>query len=374
MGISFDSAEKWARFTCSSQYDIELGTKKFEDLKRYLSESITTPNIPGAVLLIAQQGSIKFHQAFGKRRLEPYLEEMTLDTVFDLASLTKVVATWPTIMSLLDRGLINLYKPIQCYLDIPSKCQASQITIAHLLTHTSGLPESTFVRQYGTEKEEIIQGICREPLQNEIGKKVVYSNRGFILLGEIIERVSGSGLNQYVDKYIWHPLGIRDTYFNPKPDLLPRIAPTEYRSEIGSCQHGEVHDENAAWLGGVAGHAGVFSTSCDLAAFSAMILSGGKCNGHRILSEEAITRSFCNHTRNLNEARGYAWTLQEAMNGQRVTFQVYAHLGFTGTAIWLIPALDMFVILLTNRVHPSRNNQSGIKQLREQVLYKCLSW
>ncbi|MGB0388445.1 MAG: serine hydrolase domain-containing protein [Ardenticatenaceae bacterium] len=376
--MSIDKQERWEYFEPAVNVVPSSGLEdrllsEMSEMKGYLSEVSAEGGIPGAVLLIAREGQLILHEAFGQRQLVPNMEPMTSDTIFDLASLTKIVATWPAVFTLIDEGRLELHQPVKHYLDLPATCPAAEITIAHLLTHTSGLPTWTYLRQYGAQKKAIMSGICSAPLQDEIGKQVLYSDRGFLLLAYIVEVVSGKSLSQHVYEQIWQPLGMKDTFFNPPRDLRPRIAPTEYRQELNACQRGSVHDENAAWLGGVAGNAGVFSTSRDLASFCAMIMAGGKSHGRVILSPDAISSSLCNHTPGLNQSRGYAWVVSQKKSREQKKIEIYSHLGFTGTAIWLIPALDMFVLLLTNRVHPSRQDSSTIQQVRQEIIRRSIS-
>ncbi|MES2462007.1 MAG: serine hydrolase domain-containing protein [Armatimonadota bacterium] len=342
-------------------------------MRSNLQEVVDESLIPGAVILIAKQGEIILHEAVGKRQQVPKDIGMTRDTIFDLASLTKVIATWPAICRLLASDILRLEGRVADYIDGTSMSPAAQVSIRQLLTHTAGLPASTFVQQFGSSNQAIVSGICSSPLEYEPGKRVVYSNRGFILLGAIIEAVSKQTLDQYVFEQIWRPAGMTETCFNPHPSFFHRVAPTEYRAALNACQLGIVHDENAAWMGGVAGHAGVFSTSQDLAAFCAMIMAGGIRKDGAVLENQIIQNSLCNQTEGLSESRGYAWVAAEETSSRGTTLAVYGHKGYTGTAIWLVPSLDMFVILLTNRVHPSRDNSAGIQQLRTEVLRASLA-
>lgn len=372
--MPIDKQEKWQYFRAPGGGVPHKGLDDTPlcEMKQYLSEVTAEGRLPGAVLLIAREGQVILHDAFGQRQLVPNIEPMTTDTIFDLASLTKIVATWSAVFTLIEQGELDGSQPIKHYLDMPATCPAAEVTIADLLTHTSGLPSSTYLRQYGRQKRAIMRGICYAPLQDEIGKQVIYSDRGFILLAELVEVVSGKRFSQYVYDHVWQPLGMKETFFNPPPHLHPRIAATEYRPQLRACQRGSVHDENATWLGGVAGNAGVFSTSHDLVLFCAMVMAGGKSHGRIILSPDAIRKSLCNHTQGLNESRGYAWAVSQKNSRGQKRVEVYSHLGFTGTAIWLIPALDMFVILLTNRVYPSRQDSSTIEEVRREIIERSI--
>lgn len=338
------------------------------DIRSYLLDAIKFDLIPGAVLCIGYKGSIIMHEAFGRKQVVFEEQPMEVNTIFDIASLTKIIATWASIMKLATEGKLQIFKPIKYYLDICKNLQIGDATLANLLTHTAGLPERTYLKKYGFSYNKIIEGICKEPLVYNIGTNVLYCDRGFILLGKIIEVVSGQTIDCYVKKYIWEPLGMSDTCFNPPLEIYSRVAPTEYRNEIGKCQKGTVHDENAAWLGGIAGHAGVFSTSKDLASFCAMILGDGLYNGMQIIDSELIHTSLNNQTEALNSTRGYGWVQYEE---RPYSSKIFGHLGFTGTSMWLDRNNDIFVILLTNRVHPDRQKYTTIKQVRAEVRRRC---
>lgn len=312
------------------------------NLREELVHATEKALIPGCVIVLAEKGEIKWAEAFGSRQIQPTKEKMTLDTIFDLASLTKVVATLPAILHLIDQGLLSLESTLKEYFHESIDIQSGDITIANLLTHTSGLSARTYLKQYGVSKKEMIKGILNSPLEHKIGSNVSYSNRGFILLGEIIEKISGESLFEYVQKNIWDKMGMRETVFTPhNEDYLLRVAPTEYREEIQSCLKGSVHDENAAILGGVAGHAGVFSTANDLVQFCNMMMSKGYYKGLKILKEHLVTQSLLNHTSHLNETRGLGWDFFSTDLREN---EIIGHLGFTGTSIWLDPEKEVYCI------------------------------
>ena len=350
-----------------------LSTRSKSNLRNLhdeLQDAVEKSHIPGCVIVVAEKGEIKWAEAFGSRQLHPTLEEMTLHTVFDLASLTKVIATLPAILHMIDEGLLSLDSCLKEYFEELGDSPIGDITIAHLLTHTSGLPARTFLRQYGESKNEMITGILTCPLDHEIGTTVSYSNRGFILLGEVVEKISGMSLLEYVQTHIWNSLEMHETLFAPSHhDYLLRVAPTEYREDIRSCLKGTVHDENAASLGGIAGHAGVFSTANDLVHFCEMMMNKGTYKGKRIVSEQLIIQSMHNHTKRLNEARGLGWDFFST--GLREN-EILGHLGFTGTSIWLDPIKERYCIFLTNRVHPSRESLR-IRTIRLTVLDKVFN-
>ncbi|NGP45524.1 beta-lactamase family protein [Bacillaceae bacterium SIJ1] len=340
---------------------------RVRNIHKYLLDVTSKGQIPGAVIVIADEDTI-YADAYGYRRIQPNKERMTMDTVFDLASLTKVVATLPAILLMIDKGIIDLHGFLSRYIEVENTSPLKKVTIFHLLTHTSGLSGSTYVRQYGKARQEMIEGVFKSPLENEPGSSVVYSNRGYIVLGELVRHVSEKPINQIVKKHIWEPIGMSDTCYNPAAEAyLKRVAPTEYKEELGKCLLGTVHDENAYLLGGVTGHSGVFSTAYDLIKFCKLIMSGGSFNGKQILSEELVKLSMVNHTSHLNEPRGLGWDFFSRLNRADA---ILGHLGFTGTSIWFDPANKTSCILLTNRIHPSRHNQH-IKQVRRDVM-ACL--
>lgn len=231
------------------------------------------------------------------------------------------------------------------------------ITIWNLLTHTSGLSETTFLKQYGNDKREIILKLLAENTKYPKETQVVYSNKGFFVLGDIIEVVTGQTLEHYVSQKIWKPLGMNHTCYNPTE--AENIAATEYIKEKRLVKRGIVHDENAEFIGGVSGHAGVFSNIQDLTRFCEMIVS--KDSG--LLQQSIIKESFKNHTIGMNENRGLAWKLNYDIIYRNY---VVEHLGYTGTSIWIDPVEGMYVILLTNRVHPTREN-ANIQNIRKNI-------
>ncbi|MEO4055159.1 serine hydrolase domain-containing protein [Solibacillus sp. CAU 1738] len=336
-----------------------------KNLRDELRNSTKKALIPGCVIVLAEKGEIKWAEAFGSRQIQPTQEKMTLDTIFDLASLTKVVATLPAILHLIDQGILSLQSCLKEFYPESEDGPLGNVTIAQLLTHTSGLSARTYLKQYGESKNEMIKGILQSPLENANGSMVSYSNRGFILLGEIVEKISGESLYDYVQKHIWNKIDMHETMFTPhNQDYLLRVAPTEFREEIQACLKGTVHDENASILGGIAGHAGVFSTANDLVQFCNMIMSKGFYKGQKILNEQLIANSMINHTSHLNEPRGLGWDFFSTDVRENA---IIGHLGFTGTSLWFDPLKEIYCIFLTNRIHPSRE-ALFIRSIRSSIL------
>ncbi|HEU0163963.1 MAG TPA: serine hydrolase domain-containing protein, partial [Thermomicrobiales bacterium] len=306
--------------------------------------------------------------AFGYRQVIPAREPMSVDTIFDLASLTKVVATLPAILHLVQTRVFSLDDPLKRHLPIPATHPLGDATIEQLLTHSAGLPPRTSLNQYGHARRDMLRGLLDSPLDAPPGANVIYSNRGFLILGLLIESVSSLSLDRYVSKHVWTPLGMHETWFSPPEAVFSRVAPTEFRERLGSCQRGTVHDENAALLGGVAGHAGVFSTARDLARFCAVIMASVRQASPPILDPELVRLSLRDHTPTLNESRGLGWEIETGEDAEEL---IFSHLGFTGTSIHLNPARDMFVLLLANRVHPTRDDPDSIREIRREVARLC---
>jgi uncharacterized protein YbbC (DUF1343 family)/CubicO group peptidase (beta-lactamase class C family) len=354
-----------------------------------VSESIARHELPGAVVLAAYRGKVIFRKAYGNRAVEPFAEPMTVDTVFDVASLTKTVATATSVMILIEEGKLLLSDPVVKHIPefAPEGGDRAKVTIEHLLTHRAGLPPDDPLDLYTGTPDEIFARKYQQPLKSAPGLQFVYSDVGYEVLGELVRRVSGERLDRFAEEHIFRPLGMKDTGFRPlrsplTPNPLPggegvggggalrrdltRFAPTERRGD--HWMRGEVHDPRAYALGGVAGHAGLFSTAADLAKFCRMILDGGKLHGARILSPsgaEAMTRPrFYGDA----DVRGLGWDVATAYSKNRGDlFPVgsIGHTGFTGTSLWIDPSSESFVVFLSNRVHP--DGKGDVLRLRALV-------
>jgi uncharacterized protein YbbC (DUF1343 family) len=356
-------------------------------------ESIARKDTPGAVVLVARKGRVVYRKAFGDRAIEPTREPMTVDTIFDLASLTKIVATTTSMMILVERGKVSLADPVALYIPEFGKFGKERITIEQLMTHRAGLPPDNEIADYVGKTIDPIQKICELRLSYEPGTRFVYSDVGFIVAAEIVRRVSGERIDSFAQNNIFSPLGLQDThFFTPKVleilggelellkflvftekepafksnNVLLRIAPTENRE--GRWMRGEVHDPRAYEMGGVAGHAGLFSTADDLAIFCQMILNKGEYNGVRILAPYSVDRMVSAQTLPTSQMRGIGWDVNTSYSSNRgdlFPVGTFGHTGFTGTSIWLDPASETFVVLLTNRVHP--NGKGDVTRLRSAV-------
>lgn len=329
-----------------------------------LQSGIEQRAMPGAVLAVAQQGKLIAHKALGRFTYEIDSSHVTQETIYDLASLTKVLATTAVCMLLYSRGLLRLEQRVAEILpdfgeDDPRK---RKITLGMLLTHSSGLPAYIKLFETARNRQELLQHAAAVALAREPGAHAEYSDIGFILLGEALERITGEPLDEFCRREIFGPLGIRTITFNPGADLLARIPPTEndknFRHRV---IRGEVNDENASVMGGVAGHAGLFSTVLDVALFGECMLRGGAP-----LLDLHTVEVF---TRRQAAADGASWALGwdkpslPSQSGRYFSPKSYGHLGFTGTSLWIDPERQLSVTLLTNRTWPDRSAQ-GIKQIR----------
>src|SRR5437667_4175399 len=329
---------------------------------------------PGATLAIGYRGKVSL-RSFGKFAYDAKASDVAINTMYDIASLTKVVATTTIVAKLVEGDLpvpLDLDANIERYLPEwasgPQPEWRHRVTVRHLLTHTSGLPPFKEYWRASKTKQDTLDKIFAEPLDYEPGTKEVYSDLGIILMAEIIERLTGKPLDVLAREYVFSPLGMSSTMYRPAKKLWPTIAPTEidnqYRHRL---IQGEVHDENAAAVGGVSGHAGVFSTAPDLASFCQMLLNGGVYAHQRIL-RRATVMQFTTPQQLSGGMRTLGWAVPTpgGLAGHYFSEHSFGHTGFTGTSIWVDPDQQLFVVFLTNRVHPTRENQK-IQQVRRDV-------
>ena len=363
---------------------VSVSPKHLARMDAVIAESIAKRELPGAVVLVGRKGRIVWEKAYGARVLEPLREQMTTDTIFDLASLTKVIATATSIMILVERGKVRLSDPLSKFIPEVKGEGRERITIEYLLTHRSGYAPDFDLRERWTGYDEAIKRLMIEPLRNAPGTKFVYSDIGYIALGEVVHRVAGSPLDQFARQNIFIPLGMHSTGFRPARSLVKRIAPTEKRrgqlsylgdsaGDIGAegekWLRGEVHDPTSFRMSGVAGHAGLFSTARDISIYCQMILNKGTSRGARILSPTSIATMI--RPRIVAEngwSRGLGWDINTNFStnrGDAFPLGSFGHTGFTGTSIWIDPATDMFVVFLSNRVHP--NGKGDVAALRGKV-------
>jgi uncharacterized protein YbbC (DUF1343 family)/CubicO group peptidase (beta-lactamase class C family) len=357
---------------------VSMSSARLAQMDAVIAEEIANKRLPGAVVLVGRKGRVVWRKAYGSRVVEPAREPMTLDTIFDLASLTKVVATATSIMILMERGKLRLNDPVSLYIPELKGEGRDRITIEQLLTHVSGYAPDFDLRDRWTGYDEAIKRLIKEPLRNAAGSRFTYSDIGFIALGEVVARAGGMPLDQFAQKNIFRPLGMNNTGFRPSPALVARIAPTEKRrgqmsylgdsaTNVGSegevWLRGQVHDPTSYRMNGVAGHAGLFSTANDLAIYCQMILNHGSYHGVRILAP--LTVSEMTRPRVVSSSggtRGLGWdmnTTYSTNRGDLFPLGSFGHTGFTGTSMWIDPASDMFVVFLSNRVHPDGKGDVG---------------
>jgi len=329
-------------------------------------DSVAASEVPGAVLLVGQGDQILHRKVLGWRATVPHPELMTADTIFDIASLTKVVATTPSILRLWEMGKVDLNAPLGHYLKEFNTAAFQDVTVARLLTHSAGMPDLPSREAMAKGFPEAARLQAKAGLAVAPGTTFLYSDTGFILLGELVRRVSGEPLDRFAQRNFYTPLGMRDTAFAPPQSWVKRIAPTEVVNAHGPLR-GVVHDGNARLLHGVAGHAGVFSTATDLSRYVRMLLSGGALGGKRYLKEATVRAMFSPHV--IGEStRGLGWDIASPYSrtlGAYFPMGSVGHTGFTGTAVWMDPPSQVYMILLTNRVHPY--GKGDVAELRRRI-------
>ncbi len=381
---------------------VGMSGARLAQLDEVVNAAIQRKETPGAVVLVGRKGKVVYRKAFGNRALEPEREAMTLETIFDLASLTKVVATATSIMILVEQGKVRLADPVWRYIPEFNQAGKASVTVEQLLTHRAGFVPDNSIHDYQEGAERAMQRIYELPPDYEPGTRFVYSDVGYIVAAEIVRRVTGMPLNDFARRNIFEPLGMKDASYRilleqgqsaasfhsvghrsvsakigtmktlEKAATVNRIAPTEKRTgrkgDNQAFMRGEVHDPRAYLLGGVSGHAGLFSTADDLAIYCQMILNGGTYNGVRILSPYSVERMTMPRGVPRNEMRGIGWDVGSAFSANRgdlFPLGTFGHTGFTGTSIWIDPASQTFVVFLSNRVHP--NGKGDVARLRSFV-------
>lgn len=333
-----------------------------------LTNEVEQQRIPSAVAVVGRNGKIIGAHSVGYAVMVANIQrEAHTETLYDCASLTKVVVTLPLILKLVEKGLLDLDERVSFYIPQFSEGEKTSITLKHLLTHTSGLKSGLQEDLSSKSPEEVKRDIYSVQLDYKPGTRVVYSDLGFIILGEIISKVLNESLEQTAKETIFEPLGMANSLYNPQREMQKRIAATEFRESLGDFQWGQVHDETASALGGVSGNAGLFATAGDLARYAQMWLNQGHFKGSFIFSPLTLRLALRNHTPSLHGNRGLGWVLKNDsfdVSGHLFTSNAYGHTGFTGTSLWMDPETELFVVLLTNRVHFGRNR--SINQLRKK--------
>jgi CubicO group peptidase (beta-lactamase class C family) len=332
---------------------VGMSAIRLASIDRIVARGIKAGGYPGASVVVGRKGYAIFQKGFGKLGWTTSSPRVSSDkSIYDLASLTKVVGTTTAAMVLFDQGRLDLDAPVNTYLPAFSGGWKDSITVRHLLTHRSGLPAGRDLWRVARTADEARAAVLSTNLECRPGQCYIYSDLGADVLGFVIEAVAGESLDVFLNEKVFEPLGMTDTFFRPADSLSYRIAPTEIAPPRGYPLKGEVHDENAYALGGVAGHAGLFSTAADLSIFAQMMLNGGEYNGVRILSDSAV--ALFTHRAAGTRALGWDTADGDGGAGKFLDSRAYGHTGYTGTSIWIDPERQMFVLLLTNRVHAAR--------------------
>jgi uncharacterized protein YbbC (DUF1343 family)/CubicO group peptidase (beta-lactamase class C family) len=347
---------------CADSIDRE----RLKSIDTAADAAIKRGDCPGAVVLVVHNDEVIFRKAYGQRVLQPEKMPMTADAVFDMASLTKPIATATSAMVLIEQGKLRLSEKIATYWPEFAANKKGDVTVEHLLVHTSGLTADNALADYKDGKAESLKRIANLSLEAEPGTRFRYSDVGFIVLGELVERLSGKSLDEFARANVFEPLAMKDSGFLPKDALKDRIAPTAQRD--GKWIVGNVHDPRSHAMGGVAGHAGLFSTADDLARYARMILNGGELDGKRILSPLGV-RLMTTPVPVPGGLRSRGWDVDTSYSAPRGELfprgDGFGHTGFTGTSIWIDPPSKTAVIVLSNRVHISERVQ--VTALRREI-------
>ena len=332
---------------------VGMSAERLRSIDRVIQRGVKAGGYPGAAVVVGRRGAAVWQKGYGKLDWVNSSGSVSTDsTLYDIASLTKVVGTTTAMMILYDEGKLRLEDPVSMYLPAFSGGWRDSVTLRHLLTHRSGLPAGRDIWRVAMGPQHARQVVLESQLICKPGDCYVYSDLGADLLGMTVEAVSGKALDVFLQERVFAPLHMVSTMFRPADSLRARIAPTEVTPPRGYPIRGEVHDENAYALGGVAGHAGLFSTASDLAVFAQMMLNHGELNGVRIVSDSAVTL----FTHRAAGSRALGWDTCDGNGGcgSYLSANAYGHTGFTGTSMWIDPDRELFVILLTNRVHAAR--------------------
>ncbi|HEU4878250.1 MAG TPA: serine hydrolase [Gemmatimonadaceae bacterium] len=332
---------------------VGMSASRLESIDRVVQRGIKAGGYPGAAVVVGRKGAAVWQRGFGNLSWSAVSGAVDPDrTIYDVASLSKVIGTTTAVMVLYDEKKIDLDAPVFRYLPAFSGGLKDEVTVRELLTHRSGLPAGRDLWRKARSPQEARDMVLATPLEYRPNSAYIYSDLGADVLGMIVEEVSGQRLDVFLANRVFGPLGMHDTEYRPADSLRYRIAPTEVTPPRGYPLRGEVHDENAYALGGIAGHAGLFSTAGDLSIFAQMMLNGGSYDGVQIISDSTValfTRRTAGH-----RALGWDTADGDYGSGKYLTERAYGHTGFTGTSIWIDPDREMFVVLLTNRVHAAK--------------------
>ena len=326
-----------------------------------LDESIEQGCFPGYCFALGDRSGELCRGYGGYRSLTPEKIKLNAETLFDMASLTKILSPTMITLRLIEEGQLSLYDKLGLFFDTPA--DKKEITIFHLMTHSSGLPDHFFLQEACEGPEDAVKAILSRELSYETGKEVEYTCMGYILLGKILEKITGKDLKELSEQYVFKPLAMKNTGYLPSGE---NIAPTEYNKELGACLKGVVHDENAGFLNGISGNAGVFSDINDMSRFVFMLANRGydPVSKRRYLDGRIFERAVRNYTPHLSESRGLGFVINDfrlSSSGDLFSLGSYGHTGFTGTSFWVDNDTGFYAVLLTNRVHPDRSNDKIIR-------------
>jgi CubicO group peptidase (beta-lactamase class C family) len=378
LALSAAGAALGAALPAAKPETVGMSSARLASLDRIIKEAVDRKDFPGAVLVVAHKGKTVYRKAFGVSQLVPEPRPLTPDMIFDLASVTKPVATATSIMLLVEGGDIRLWDRVLLY--VPEfttwygekGIAGGEARLYNLLTHTSGLPPYTDAKEAAKRigdpctTADLVKLIAEIPKELPVGKEFVYSCLNYITLAHIVHQVSGKPLDEFAAENIFKPLGMTRTFYRPPADLIDQCVPTEVVD--GRPLRGVVHDPLARHQGGVSGNAGLFSTADDLAVFAQMLLGRGEYNGVRVLSPLTVERMTEIYPQVGGSGRGLGWDIDtdySTVRGDIFGLRSYGHSGYTGTSIWIDPETQTAVVLLTNRVHP--DDKGDIIALRSKV-------
>ena len=352
-----------------------IKSAKWKDLESFLSKIVHDAIVPGAVAAVYNEGGEVFSWTGGMRETEPQKLPVRYDTMFDLASLTKVTGVTMGAARLMEAGKLDYSAKIEDF--FPDPGDFAKTTVGQLLTHTGGFIAEARLSNFIKSPDETVQFILKGPREYEPGTKTVYSCFGFIILGEILSKTYGAPLNKTLAELVFNPLGMGETCFNPLKYFRKReagFASTEYDTETGLMLSGTVHDENARFQNGVSGNAGIFSTAKDLGRWMRMLISGGKVSdGKRFLTGETVASFHTDFTKGMDEDRGIGFKLYPRPASSSMDMTAFGHTGFTGTSMMVDPIRKAGILLLTNRVHPSREEKRLLEARAEfnEIAFRC---
>jgi CubicO group peptidase (beta-lactamase class C family) len=356
----------------SSAFAGEIDREKLARIDAAVEAAIRKGNCPGAVVLVVHADEVVFRKAYRHRAVEPDKVPMTADTVFDMASLTKPMATATSVMILAERGKLNFSDPVAKHWPAFAANGKEGVTIEHCLLHTSGLTADNAIGDYADGRAKALERIAALKLEAPAGTRFRYSDVGFIVLGELVGKLGGAPVDEFARQNVFEPLKMADTRFKPSGELLKRVAPTGKRD--GKLILGEVHDPRSHLMGGVAGHAGLFGSADDLARYCRMLLRGGELDGVRVLKPETVKLFTEPHgvpggKDGRKQLRSYGWDVDTSYSAPRGELFPrdggFGHTGFTGTSVWVNPGTQTAVIILTSRLHP--DEKGNVTELRRQV-------